>query len=93
MIFTKLSYLNKLDNFSFSEKDKERVNNDMKTLTVQLIIESVKDQRKNLFENSKYDSDNESNGHKDYDHQDLNTIQDHLLNKYESLERKQNWEK
>ena len=43
MIFTKLSYLNKLDNFSFSEKDKERVNNDMKTLTIQLIIESVKD--------------------------------------------------
>jgi hypothetical protein len=43
MVFTKLSYLNKLDNFSFSEKDKERVNNDMKTLTIQLIIESVKD--------------------------------------------------
>ena len=63
MVFTKLSYLNKLDNFSFSEKDKERVNNDMKTLTIQLIIESVKDQRKNLFENAKSDSDNDSNGH------------------------------
>ena len=33
MIYSKLSYLNKLDGYSFSEKDKEHVNDDMKTLS------------------------------------------------------------
>jgi len=33
-IFTKLPLLSKLDGLTFSEKDKERVNNEMKILSV-----------------------------------------------------------
>jgi hypothetical protein len=55
-IFTKLSYLQKLDSLSFSEKDKERVNNESKVLSKDLITESLKDQRKNIFASNE-DSD------------------------------------
>jgi Leucine-rich repeat (LRR) protein len=46
MIFTKLPFLQKLDGLSFSEKDKERVNSDSKIISVQMVMDSVKDQRK-----------------------------------------------
>lgn len=42
-IFTKLSYLQKLDGMSFSDKDKETVNNETRTLTIQMVMEAVKD--------------------------------------------------
>ena len=45
-IFTKLPFLQKLDGLSFSEKDKERVNSDSKVVSVQMVMDSVKDQRK-----------------------------------------------
>lgn len=56
-IFTKLPLLSKLDGLTFSEKDKERVNNEMKILSVQLVMDSVKDQRKGLFEVNPPDND------------------------------------
>jgi Leucine-rich repeat (LRR) protein len=49
-IFTKLPFLQKLDGLSFSEKDKERVNMESKILSVQMVMDSVKDQRKALIE-------------------------------------------
>ena len=42
-IFTKLNYLQKLDGFSFSDKDMERVNDEMKVISIDLIMEAVKD--------------------------------------------------
>ena len=56
-IFTKLPFLQKVDGLTFSDKDKERVNNEMKILSVQLVMESVKDQRKGLFEVNPPDAD------------------------------------
>jgi len=61
-IFTKLPYLQKLDGLTFSEKDKERVNNEMKILSVQLVMESVKDQRKGLYEPIPDQDDDQSPG-------------------------------
>ena len=56
-IFTKLNFLQKLDGFSFSEKDKERVNNEMKVLGLSLIMDCVKDQRKGNFDLAKNEAE------------------------------------
>lgn len=42
-VFSRMSYLNKLDGTSFSDKDKERVDNEGKPLTVAMILDAVKD--------------------------------------------------
>jgi len=55
-IFTKLNYLQKLDGFSFSDKDKERVNDEMKVISISLIMDAVKDQRKGIFDAGGSDS-------------------------------------
>ena len=55
-IFTKLNYLQKLDGFSFSDKDKERVNDEMKVISISLIMDAVKDQRKGIFDASASDN-------------------------------------
>ena len=52
-----VNYLNKLDGYSFSDKDKQRVSEDQRVLSNQMIFEKIKDQRKNLFENTNEDSD------------------------------------
>lgn len=84
-IFTKLSYLNKLDGFSFSEKDKERVNIEMKTLSTALIVESVKDQRKNLFDSIA--------GEQNDDGLTESAQLNDLTAKYSQQERRADWEK
>lgn len=52
-----MNYLSKLDGFSITDKDQENVNNEMKTLSIQLIMETAKDQRKGLFEAPVVDPD------------------------------------
>jgi len=51
-VFSRINYLHKLDGYSFSEKDKERVNNEVKPLDIQIVLDAVKDQSKGLFESA-----------------------------------------
>ena len=43
LVFTRMSYLSKLDGASYSEKDKECVDNEGMPLTVAMILDAVKD--------------------------------------------------
>lgn len=90
-IFTKLPYLQKLDGLTFSEKDKERVNNEMKILSVQLVMESVKDQRKGLYEPIPDQDDDQSPG---INEDGMDSAQGSPTKSYEHQDnRKQDWEK
>ena len=63
LIFSQISYLNKLDGYVFSDKDQENIKDEQKVLSVQMIFEKIKDQRKNLF-----DKGNDSEGEEGEDH-------------------------
>ena len=91
-IFTKLNYLQKLDGFSFSDKDKERVNDEMKVISISLIMDAVKDQRKGIFDASA--SDNNFSGERNEESGDEGVGgADEDASYEDKIQKKLEWEK
>ena len=91
-IFTKLNYLQKLDGFSFSDKDKERVNDEMKVISISLIMDAVKDQRKGIFDASA--SDNNLSGERNEESGDEGAGgADEDASYEDKIQKKLEWEK
>lgn len=91
-IFTKLNYLQKLDGFSFSDKDKERVNDEMKVISISLIMDAVKDQRKGIFDASA--SDNNFSGERNEESGDEGAGgADEDASYEDKIQKKLEWEK
>ena len=91
-ILTKLNYLQKLDGFSFSDKDKERVNDEMKVISISLIMDAVKDQRKGIFDASA--SDNNFSGERNEESGDEGVGgADEDASYEDKIQKKLEWEK
>ena len=92
-IFTKLNYLQKLDGFSFSDKDKERVNDEMKIISINLIMDAVKDQRKGIFDTGSEDGDQAADRNAESGEEDMIGSDNEGESYQEKMQKKQEWEK
>lgn len=90
-VYKRMGHLSKLDGASYSDKDKERVENELRPLTIAMILDSVKDQRKNLFEVPAPSTDSPGRPGEDHDEDGRGDLPP--VAKYEPAERKANWEK